>query len=160
MRPLSALVALLSVAVALGLPAPQPRADPTANDVMRTELARTKALEGDDLVALDKILGNDLRYVHASGKVDTKSTLIEAIRSGEVHYISWLAKRLNARVLGDAVVLDGEYAVRVTDRRVQPDPFDVNILILSVYVRRDGRWQQIAWQSTRDVAPSTTPANR
>jgi uncharacterized protein DUF4440 len=145
MRPLLALVTLSSIAVALGLSAPQPRrVDSTANEVIRAELARTKALEGDDLVALDEILSEDLRYVHASGKIDTKSSLIEAIRSGEVHYISWHAKRLNARVLGDAVVLDGEYAVRVTDRRVQPDPFDVNILILSVYARRGGRWQQIA----------------
>jgi hypothetical protein len=40
--------------------------------------------------------------------------------------------------------------------RVQPAPFDINIFILTVYARRNGRWQQIAWQSTRDVA--TSPA--
>ena len=51
-------------------------------------------------------------------------------------------------------MIDGEYAVRVTDSRVQPSPFDINIFILTVYARRDGRWQQIAWQSTRDVAVS------
>jgi hypothetical protein len=160
MRPLFvfALVASLSIGVALGMPAPQPRhVDITANDVLIAEQARTTALETSDLVALDRILGEDLTYVHASGKVDTKASLIQAIRSGQVHYISWHANRLNVRVLGDSAVLDGQYAVRVTDRRVQPDPFDVNILILSVYVRRDGRWQQIAWQSTRDVIPS--PAN-
>ena len=156
MRSWFVLVALI-VGLALFAPASWPgRADATANDVIRAELARTKALEGDDLVALDKILGEDLRYVHASGKVDTKATLIEAIRSGDVHYISWQAKRLNARVLGDVAVLDGEYRVRVTDHRVQPDPLDVNILILAVYALRNGTWQQIAWQSTRDVTPSTT----
>jgi hypothetical protein len=158
MRPLLALVAMFSIGVALGLPAPRPRrVDMTVNDVLTAEQARTTALETSDLVALDRILGEGLTYVHASGKVDTKASLIEAIRSGQVHYISWHANRLNVRVLGDSAVLDGQYAVRVIDRRVQPDPFDVNILILSVYARRDGRWQQIAWQSTRDVVPS--PAN-
>jgi hypothetical protein len=49
----------------------------------------------------------------------------------------------------DAAVLTGEYAVRVTDTRVQPRPFDVDILVLSVYEQRNGQWQQIAWQSTR-----------
>jgi hypothetical protein len=44
--------------------------------------------------------------------------------------------------------------VRVTDSRVQPTPFDINILFLTVYAQRNGRWQQIAWQSTRDVATS------
>ena len=56
-----------------------------------------------------------------------------------------------------AAVIDGEYAVKVTDSRVQPAPFDINIFILTVYERRNGQWQQIAWQSTRDVgAPSSS----
>jgi hypothetical protein len=66
---------------------------------------------------------------------------------------------LAARVLGDTAVLDGEHLVRVTNRRVQPDPFGINIFILSVYAKRSGRWQQIAWQSTRDIALSPLPAS-
>lgn len=156
MRPLFVVVMLLAAGMALGVPAAQPgRVDSTANDVLIAEHARTTALEKSDLVALDKILGDDLTYVHASGQVDTKASLLEAIRSGEVLYISWHANRLNARVLGDAAVVDGNYAVRVMDRRVKPDPFDINILILAVYARRNGRWQQIAWQSTRDVGLPT-----
>jgi hypothetical protein len=58
-------------------------------------------------------------------------------------------------VLTNAVAtIDGEYLVRVTDRRVKTDPFDINIFFLGVYVMRDGRWQMVAWQSTRDVALS------
>jgi len=160
MRALFVVVVLLSAGVALGGTVSRPRhVDSTADDVLGAERARTTALEAGDLVALDKILSEDLTYVHASGKVDTKASLLEAIRSGEVHYISWQAKRLNVRVIGDSAVLDGEYAVRVIDRRVKPDPFDVNIFILSVYARRRGHWQQIAWQSTRDVALSPLPSS-
>ena len=97
---------------------------------------------------------NDVTYVHASGKVDTKKSYLDAIRSGQLHYISWRPRNLQVRLLGDGAVIHGEYAVRVTDSRVQPAPFDINIFILTVYARRDGRWQQIAWQSTRDVAKS------
>jgi hypothetical protein len=158
MRSLLLVVLLLAAGVALGVPASQPRrVDSTTNDVLMAEHARTTALEAGDLVALDKILGEDLTYVHASGKVDTKVSLLQAIRSGEIHYISWQSRKLNVRVIGDSAVLDGEYAVRVTDRRVKPDPFDINIFILAVYARRSGRWQQIAWQSTRDVALSPLP---
>jgi hypothetical protein len=160
MRPWLEVVVFLAAGVTLGVPASQPRrVDSTTNDVLTAEHARATALEADDLVALDKILGEDLTYVHASGKVDTKASLLQAIRSGEVHYISWQAKKLNVRVIGDSAVLDGEYAVRVTDRRVKSDPFDINIFILAVYARRNGRWQQIAWQSTRDVALSPLPAS-
>jgi hypothetical protein len=126
----------------------------TRDEVMAAEKARTIALDNDDLASLDRILADDLTYVHASGKVDTKQTLLDGIRSGQVHYIAWTAKRLNVRAIGGAAVVDGEYLVRVTDRRVKPNPFEVNIFILAVYAQRQGRWQQIAWQSTRDVALS------
>ena len=119
------------------------------SDSLSAEVVRS------DVASLEKILADDLTYVHASGKVDTKASMLEAIRSGQIHYISWQAKNMHVRALGNTAVLNGEYLVRVTDRRVQPDPFDINILILSVYAKR--RWQQIAWQSTRDVALSPLP---
>jgi hypothetical protein len=163
MKPLSIAIVLLTAGVSLGVPTLLPTearpADSTANDVLDAERARTAALEHSDIATLDRILADDLTYVHASGKVDTKASFLQAIRSGDLHYISWQAKKLNVRVIENSAVLDGEYLVRVTDRRVKPDPFDVNIFILSVYARRGGRWQQIAWQSTRDVALSPLPTN-
>jgi len=126
-----------------------------AREVMAVEQARTEALDRSDVSALDRIMADDVTYIHASGEVDTKQSYLEAIRSGQLHYISWQPKDLHFRVFGDnAAVLDGEYLVRVTDSRVQPTPFDINIFILTVYARRNGRWQQIAWQSTSDVAKS------
>ncbi len=125
------------------------------SQVMNAEQARTAALDSSNVAALERIMADDITYVHASGKVDTKTSYLAAIRSGRLRYISWTAKDLHVRMLGhNAAVLNGEYAVRVTDSRVQPDPFDISIFVLSVYARRDGRWQQVAWQSTRDVAAS------
>ena len=160
MQRFSVVAMLLFAGVVWGLAASGAALDDTASkEVLAVETARTTALDNSDVAALEKILADDLTYVHASGKVDTKASLLGAIRSGEVHYISWTAKKLNVRVIGDSAVLDGEYLVRVTDKRVKPDPFDVNIFILGVYARRDGRWQQIAWQSTRDVALSPLPTS-
>jgi hypothetical protein len=135
----------------------QETSDSLSAEVLAAENGRTAALVRSDVASLEKILADDLTYVHASGKVDTKASMLEAIRSGQIHYISWQAKNMHVRALGNTAVLNGEYLVRVTDRRVQPDPFDINILILSVYAKRSGRWQQIAWQSTRDVALSPLP---
>ena len=134
--------------------APSPNTE-TASEVMAVEKARTEALDHSDLPVLDRIMADDVTYIHASGKVDTKQSYLDAIRSGQLHYVSWQPKNLNVRVIGDsAVVIDGEYAVRVVDSRVQPTPFDISIFILTVYARRNGQWQQIAWQSTRDVVAS------
>jgi uncharacterized protein (TIGR02246 family) len=124
-------------------------------EVLAAEQTRVAALDAQDVPTLEKIMADDVTYVHASGKVDTKTSYLAAIRSGQLHYYSWQPKGMQVRTLGkDAAVINGEYAVRVADTRVQPQPFDINLFILSVYARRDGRWQQIAWQSTRDVAAS------
>jgi uncharacterized protein (TIGR02246 family) len=128
---------------------------PSEKEVLATEQARTAALDRSDVTALDRIMADDVTYIHASGKVDTKQSYFDAIRSGQLHYISWTPKDLHVRMLGDdAAVINGEYTVRVTDSRVQQTPFDIRIFILTVYSRRNGHWQQIAWQSTRDVASS------
>ncbi|MBV8672957.1 MAG: nuclear transport factor 2 family protein [Acidobacteriaceae bacterium] len=146
----------LSVGITGLLAAQAPSASGSAEkEVMAVEQARTTALERSDIAALDRIMADDVTYVHASGKVDTKESYLSAIRSGQLHYISWQPRDLHVRIVGDsAAVIDGEYTVRVTDSRVQPSPFDINLFILTVYARRNGNWQQIAWQSTRNVAAS------
>src|SRR5215469_9339438 len=153
----------ISLSVVLGASAVLAAQTPSAgshaaDEVMATEQARTTALDHSDVAALERIMADDVTYIHASGKVDTKNSYLDAIRSGQLHYISWKPIKLNVRMAGDGAVIDGEYAVRVTDSRVQPAPFDINIFILTVYAKRDGGWQQIAWQSTRDVA--TSPPTR
>lgn len=156
----AALTLLFTGALMSALAAQQKSVDSVLTDVLTVENARTNALDRNDVEALDKILGDDLTYVHANGRVDSKASMLEAIRSGQIHYISWQAKTMHVRMIGDSAVLNGEYLVRVADHRVQPDPFDINIFILSVYAKRDGRWQQIAWQSTRDVALSPLPTKQ
>jgi hypothetical protein len=140
----------LGVSMAQAAPVETPTGD-AAKQVLAREQARTAALEHSDGATLERIMADDVTYIHASGKVDTKKSYLDAIRSGQLRYISWRPMNLHVRVLGSAAVIDGEYAVKVTDSRVQPAPFDINIFILTVYERRNGQWQQIAWQSTRDV---------
>jgi hypothetical protein len=146
----------LAAAIGAALAARLVSADASeAGQVMAAEQARVTALDASDLPALERLMADDVTYIHASGKVDTKASYLAAIRSGQLHYISWIPKGLHVRMLGhEAAVIDGEYAVRVLDSRVQPVPFDITIFILTVYARREGRWQQVAWQSTRDVEAS------
>ncbi len=155
MRMVGLLIPLLLAGAATQARPPSSPSDDAVKQVLRMEAARVEALDRSDTGALDRILDDNLTYVHASGKVDTKASFLAAIRSGELHYISWRLMDENARVEGEgdsSVVLNGEYAVRVKDTRVRPDAFDVDIFFLTVYERREGRWRQIAWESTRDVA--------
>jgi ketosteroid isomerase-like protein len=145
---------ILALTLVVVAPASSQTSDAT-EQVKAAEEARVAALDQSDLTALDQIVADDLTYVHASGRVDAKASFLAAIRSGQVHYISWQPLRLNVRVLGETAVLDGEYAVYVLDKRVQPQAFHVNVFFLTVYAHRNGRWQQIAWQTTRDGSSKT-----
>jgi len=149
------MAATATLALAMHRPQAEARDADEIEQVLTAEQTRVAALDAQDVTTLEKIMADDVTYVHASGKVDTKTSYLDAIRSGQLHYFSWQPKSMQVRVLGkDAAVINGEYAVHVSDTRVQPQPFDIDILILTVYARRDGRWQQIAWQSTRARAAS------
>jgi hypothetical protein len=127
----------------------------TTAEILAVEKSRTSALEHSDLTALDKLLADDLTYVHASGKVDSKTSFLDALRSGDLRYLSWEPGDLQVRLLTNTAVLTGTYHVRAIDQRMQADPLDVQIIVLGVYAKRAGRWQQVAWQSTREPAAKT-----
>jgi hypothetical protein len=94
--------------------APARAATPTPADarkaVLAVEEARTAALDRSDLAAIGKIMADDVTYVHASGKVDTKASYLAAIGSGQLHYISWQPDHLH--------VLHGRQRRRSVNRRV------------------------------------------
>jgi len=138
----------------VGLARTAPKAGSAQAEVRAAETARTIALVHADVAALEKLMSDDATYVHASGKADTKASYLEAIQSGQLRYLSWEPHRVNVRVLGESAVLDGMYSVRAIDLRVQKDPIDINVWFLTVYAHHSGRWQQIAWQTTR--APAIT----
>jgi uncharacterized protein (TIGR02246 family) len=138
---------------------PALRADGASDEVLHAEQSRTAALIAGDFATLDKVMADDVTYVHASGQHDTKQTYLAALHSGVLSYQSWTAQEIHVRMLGpDVAVLNGIYNVHAMDHRVGNDEIIIDIHFLTVYARRDGRWQQVAWQSTRLPAPAAAPA--
>ena len=58
----------------------------TADEALAAEDARYAAQMGDDFGALQKLIGNDLVYIHSSAVVDSKASYIESMKSGTVKY--------------------------------------------------------------------------
>jgi len=126
-------------------------------EVLAVEQARVAAFVSKDTAALDKLLREDLTYVHASGRVDNKKSLIDAIQSDQLHYTSMTNTVIHVRLdpPGHTAVLDGEYAVKVINRGGNPENLDLNVFFLAVYLHSKSGWQLIAWQTTRDVRPES-----
>lgn len=140
--PFLALAGLLIASVSV---APSGRAAP-ADDILAAETARVDALLRADYEALDRLLGEDLTYTHSTAVLDTKAMFLESLRSGRLRYLQFRHEDPKVRVLGDVGLINTVVRI-VSVNRGQENRNHLRVTI--VYAKRDGRWQMVAWQSTR-----------
>jgi ketosteroid isomerase-like protein len=114
--------------------------------VIELDRKRMQAMAAQDVAALNDLLADDLIYTHSSARLDTKQSLIGNMQSGATVYQSVEPSDVQAQDLGSAVVLAGVARIRVTSGG-RPNAFAVRFT--DVYANRGGRWQMVAWQSTR-----------
>lgn len=113
--------------------------------VLDTDARRVKALISNDIPVLEEIFADDLTYVHTSARLDTKESLLAGLRAGTTRYLAMDMKDLKVRPYGDTAVVTGTFAARVQVRGQEGNPTP---RVLMVYVKRGGRWQLVAWQTT------------
>ena len=114
--------------------------------VIALDKARMDAMAAQDYAKLDAIIAYDLVYTHSSARLDTKETLIGAMKSGATVYKACTPSDVTAMDLGDTVVLTGRAEISI-DRAGEPISFAVRFT--DVYAKRSGGWQMVAWQSTK-----------
>ena len=117
-----------------------------ADTVIELDRKRMQAMSDKDLATLDSLLADDLIYTHSSARVDSKQSLIANMKSGATVYSSIEPSEVKAQDLGDAVVLTGVAWIKVASQGKQ---LDFGVRFTDAYARRGGRWQMVAWQSTR-----------
>jgi ketosteroid isomerase-like protein len=99
-----------------------------------------------DIATLDTLLSDDLVYTHSSARLDTKQSLINGMESGTTVYTAVEPADVKAQDLGDAVVLTGTARFSVLSNG---NPINFGVRFTDVYANQNGRWQMVAWQSTR-----------
>jgi ketosteroid isomerase-like protein len=114
--------------------------------VIDLDRKRMAAMAQKDIATLNTLLADDLVYTHSSARLDTKQSLIGNMESGATVYTAVEPSNVNAQDLGDAVVLSGSCRISVMSGG-RPNSFSVRFT--DVYANRGGRWQMVAWQSTR-----------
>jgi len=119
-------------------------------EVRDAALRRFKALTQSDLATLDRMLADELIYTHSNAHVDTKASYLASIRSGQLKYTSIVPDELSVRVYGETAVITGQAAFT---SETNGQAATMRLRFTDVYVHRDGRWQQVAWESTRVPNP-------
>ncbi|HTT78887.1 MAG TPA: nuclear transport factor 2 family protein [Stellaceae bacterium] len=117
-----------------------------AETIIALDKKRMTAMAERDYATLDELIADDLVYAHSTARLDTKHSLIANMQSGGTVYTSVVPSDVKAQDLGDAVVLTGTCRIGV-NAGGRANNFGVRFT--DVYARRGGRWQMVAWQSTR-----------
>ena len=117
-----------------------------AEAVIDLDKKRMLAMATKDIATLDAILADDLVYTHSSARLDTKQSLIANMKSGATVYSLVDPSEVRAQDVGDAVILTGVARIKVSSNG---NDLDFRVRFTDAYAKRTGRWQMVAWQSTR-----------
>ena len=114
--------------------------------VLEADARRTQALLARDFETLETLLADDLTYTHTNAKVDRKTEYLEPFKSGRTRYVTLRPSEVSARLYGDAAILTGRM---LSVALVAGAESRTDLRFTSVWIRRDGRWQMVAWHSSR-----------
>jgi len=117
--------------------------------VIELDRRRMSAMAQKDIAALKELIADNLIYTHSSARLDTKQSLIGNMESGSTVYTSVVPSEVKAIECGDAVILTGACKISVMANGT-PNSFGVRFT--DVWANKGGKWQMVAWQSTRTPA--------
>ncbi len=115
--------------------------------VEAAERKRQEAMRCADISALERLLHDDLIYVHSSGRFENKPDHLAAISGARVVYHDFALCDVVLEMVNDGAVLSrGHVAINLTFDR---QPKVLNIAFMSIWaLGRDQQWQLRTWQST------------
>jgi ketosteroid isomerase-like protein len=119
-----------------------PKAD-AKKAVLAAEQAFVDAMIKHDKSVLEKLLADDLIYVHSSSKVETKPEVIQAVTSGSATYESIEFRDTTVRQYGDVVVTTHKAAIKTKQSGV------ANLFVTHVWAKHKGGWQFASRQASR-----------
>jgi hypothetical protein len=114
--------------------------------LVEVDRVRREAMISAETAALGGIFDDDLLWIHASGAVDTKPSLLASIGSGRLDYASIEPSNEKVRLYDDLGLITGTIAVLVT---IDHMPRDVHNLFTSVWQHRPSGWRLVNWQTSR-----------
>ncbi len=118
----------------------------TAAEALAAEDARYAAQVGEDFIAMEQLLADDLVYYHSSTLIDSKASYIDSLRSRTVSYLSMQRSDVTVRTFGCVAAITGLGNFDVT---LNGKALSVEVRFHSLWARRDGQLQFVSWQATR-----------
>ncbi len=115
------------------------------DELLKIEEQRYRAMEKIDRAFLNGVFHEDLLFVHASGRTDTRDSFMQRLGENGLMYRSIRSRNLRARVYGNCGIVTG---ISDLDLLVQGTPRTLNLIFTSTYAKQNGAWKLVSYQST------------
>jgi ketosteroid isomerase-like protein len=115
-------------------------------EILALEDKRYAAMLAGDAKTLEGLFHDELIYTHSSGVSDTKTSYLDALRSGKVRYRKVNRSGERVRFCGDAALVTGR---AVLEAEINGQAQTLNVSFLNVWTRTAAGWKFAGWQSTR-----------
>ena len=113
--------------------------------VLDLDRIRRDAMTKADVATLGELFADDMVWIHATARVDTKAGLLDAIGSGSTKYLSIDVTDETVRDFGDVALVGGIAAMTA---EIKGETRELRNRFTIVWARRGASWQVVNWQST------------
>lgn len=122
----------------------------SAAEIQRLEDERYAAMVAGDVNTLERLLDDELVYMHSSGIADSKESYLRGLREGVWDYQRVGRTEQAVKLTGDTGLVFNRLAISIKVRGVQKE---LDTRALAVWVRRAGGWRLVAVQSGAIAKP-------
>ena len=138
----ASLTAFLVSAVAIAT-LPQARGS-TEKEVLHALHASDEAADNRDTVAMNQLTADEYIWHASNGVIQSKAQIIAEALAGASNWSERKYDGLKVRIYGSVAIVTGTFSVTGTSTTYRAGPR----LITRLFVRRDGRWQDLGGQGT------------
>jgi uncharacterized protein (TIGR02246 family) len=117
----------------------------TEAELNRLEDLRYEAMKNADAKLMGELFADDFVYQTLLGSTHSKTSYIAQFVAGDVKITSFRRENSRVKFYGDVATV---MATTHLDIAFKGEPRQVSLFYLNVWVKRDGRWQLVARQST------------
>ena len=114
-------------------------------EVLQAERAWVEAHRRLDIATLDRLMAEEYKHIRADGVVVGKAADLASYQTGDRYWEHAESDEYDIQLYGQTAVLIGRWRARGVNAG---EGFDYAARFISVYVKRGGRWQMVAAQST------------
>ena len=125
-------------------------ASSVADQIKKMEKDRAAAVVKADVATLEGLTSDDYVLINANGQVSNKAETMSMIKSGKIKLTANEVSDMNVRVYGDTAVVTGKSTAKGSINGIE---LKGPVMFTRVYVKKNGKWQSVAFQQTPIVAP-------